>query len=140
MSIMSTASIQSKRNKALLAITGAVLANGCGAAIPTPGVETCKHLAYSGVEITLCITIYNIYFDTKLSKSEIKDFLVDNGIVTASGTGLAYIGTKAGHSAISELLNFVPVVGWGVKGILAGSITSAIGIACMQACHELATR
>ncbi len=133
-------SIQSKRKKAILAIIAAVLTNGCGAAIPTPGVETCKHLAYSAVEITLCISIYNIYFDKKLSQSEIKDFLIDNGIATASGTGLAYVGTKAGHSAVSELLNFVPVVGWGIKGILAGSITSTIGIACMQVCHELARR
>lgn len=133
-------SLRERRKKAILATIGVCLANAGTAATFTPGVETCKHAIYSVTEIGLCITIYNIYFGRKLSKVEIERFLLENGVATSAGGGLAFVGTKLGHSAINEILNFIPVIGWGIKGILAGSITASIGFAVIETCHQLAPR
>jgi uncharacterized protein (DUF697 family) len=130
-------SLSNKRKNSILAIIAATLTNAGSAAVPTPGVETCKHVVYSMVEIGLCVRIYNIYFSEKLSKAEMESFLVQNGLAMGGGGALAFVGVKAGHGAINEILNFVPVVGWATKGVLAGSITASIGYAMMETCHNL---
>ena len=132
--------LNQERSLAVGAIVAACLGTGAAASAPTPGLETHKHLAYSAAEIALCVTIYNIYFHKNASKGEVIDFLMEQGIAVSAGGGLAYLGTKAGHIAIDEVMNWVPVVGWGVKGILAGSITGSIGISCLLACDRLAQR
>lgn len=131
-------SLNEKRNKAVLTIIGTTIINSGGAAVPTPGVETGKHAVFSAAEIVMCTTIYNTYFSENISKDEIKDFLTKNGIAVGGGGGMAFVGTKLGHSAVAEMLNFFPVVGWGIKSLLAGSITASIGAACMKVCHTLA--
>ena len=133
-------SLTEKRNKSFVAIIGVVLGNGATAAFPTPGIETGKHVFYSAAEIGLCVTIYNIYSTKSITKDGIKDFLIKNGVAVSSGGGLAFVGTQLGHGALAELLNFVPVVGWGIKAVLAGSITASIGLACLTVCHDLAQR
>ncbi|MEL6442145.1 MAG: hypothetical protein AAFQ80_23235 [Cyanobacteria bacterium J06621_8] len=132
------ASLTEKRNRSILAIIGCVIVNGGSAAVPTPALETGKHAAYSAVEISLCVTIYNFYSSKSITKDGILDFLIKNGIASSSGGGLAFVGTKLGHSALAEMLNFVPIVGWGIKAVLAGSITASIGFACLTVCHRLA--
>ena len=129
-----------KRNNAILAVIATTIGNAGGAAVPTPGLETGKHAIFSAAEIAMCVTIYNIYFSENISKNEMKDFLVKNGIAVAGGGGLAFVATKAGHAAIAEMLNFVPVIGWGLKSVLAGSITASVGFACIGACHTLAEK
>lgn len=133
-------SLKEKRNRAVLTVIATTTANAGGAAVPTPGIETGKHAVYSAAEIAMCVAIYNIYFSENISKDEIKEFLMKNGIATASGGSLAFVGTKLGHSAIAELLNFVPVIGWGIKAVLAGSITASIGMSCIGVCHALAEK
>lgn len=130
-------SLRRKRKNAILAITTCTIGNGAGAAVPTPGAESCKHLVYSAVEVGLCLRIHNIYFEEELNKEDIEDWLLSNGLAVTGGGGLAFVGTKVGHAAINEVLNFVPVIGWGIKGALAGSITASIGIACMQFCDAI---
>ncbi|MGJ3252304.1 MAG: hypothetical protein ACFE0J_14420 [Elainellaceae cyanobacterium] len=133
-------SLTTKRNKAILAIIATTTANAGGAAVPTPGVETGKHAVFSAAEIAMCVTIYNLYFSEDISKDGIKDFLIKNGIAVAGGGGLAFVGTKLGHAAVAEMLNFIPVIGWGIKAVLAGSITASIGFSCLSACHALAEK
>ncbi len=136
--LVTMSSKNEKRALAVGAIIAACVGNGVAASAPTPGFETHKHIVYSAAEITLCVTIYNIYFSQKASQAEVKKFLIEHGIAVSSGGGLAFVGTKIGHIAIAEVMNWVPVIGWGVKGLLAGSITGSIGISCLLACDALA--
>lgn len=131
-------SLNEKRIQATMLVVGAVITNSAASAIPTPMFETHKHMALSGVEIGLCVGIYNIYFHKKLTKAQMKQFLTKEGIAVSSGGGLAFVATKAGHSAVAEMLNYVPVVGWGIKAVLSGSITATVGATCITACHTIA--
>lgn len=131
-------SLNARRNSSILTVISVTLANAGGAAVPTPGLETGKHAVFSAAEIGMCVAIYNIYFSENISKDKMEVFLINNGIAVASGGGIAYLATKMGHLALAEILNFVPVIGWGIKAILAGSITATIGSSCIAACHKIA--
>jgi len=54
-----------------------------------------------------------------------------------SGAGLAIVATKVGQTVVDEMLNFVPVVGWMIKGSLAGSTTASLGWAYLKVCEEV---
>ena len=125
----------SKRTEAISAIAlQVVIAGGIGA-VPAPGLETFKHIPLSANEIALCMRIARIY-GQDLTDSEVKDLLIQMGIGGAAGAGLAYGATKLGHAAVDELLNFIPIVGPGIKATLAGSITAAVGWAFMEFCER----
>jgi len=64
------------------------------------------------------------------------DLLKESGIAVVSGGTLAFVATKLGHATVNEMLNFVPVVGWGTKGILAGSLTAGVGWAFLKFCES----
>jgi uncharacterized protein (DUF697 family) len=50
-------------------------------------------------------------------------------MMVAAGLELASVGLK---SLAVEAANFVPVVGWGVKGVIAGGVIEAIGEALIR--------
>ena len=125
----------SKRNKAIRTILKHSMGGGVTAAMPTPGFEMHKCVALSGNEVAMCVGIGSIYAGRKLTKGEVKNILLDTGLAVVSGGGLALVATKIGHASINELLNFIPFFGWGVKGMLASSLTAGVGWAFLKACE-----
>jgi uncharacterized protein (DUF697 family) len=108
---------------------------GGAAAIPTPGFETHKHLALSTNEVTMCVRIASIYSGIDVSKDKVIELLKEAGIAVSIGGGLALVATKIGHGVLNELLNFIPIIGWGIKGVLAGSLTAGGGWAFLKFCQ-----
>lgn len=126
----------SKRNKAVWAILQHSAMGGGAAALPTPGLETHKHIALSANEIAMCVRIGSIYSESTLSKDKVKELLIDSGIAVSAGGGLAFVASKVGHGAVNEMLNFIPVIGWGIKGALASSLTATVGWAFTKFCSS----
>ena len=71
--------------------------------------------------------IYQAYFDEELDEESLKDLLVQTGIALAVGGGLAYISIKLTEGLITEVLNFIPIVGWAVSGTITASVTLTFG-------------
>jgi uncharacterized protein (DUF697 family) len=127
----------SKRTDALAAVLQHAVGNGGVAAVPTPGVETGKHLIYSGNEIAMCLRIGHIYFGSHLTADDVREMLVNNGLAASTGAGLAVVGTKIGQTVTDEVLNVFGPVGWAFKAVLCGSITASLGWAFVKICENL---
>lgn len=125
----------SKKSDAVWAIVQHSVLGAGAAAVPTPGIETHKHIALSANEIAMCVRIASIYAELDFTKDEIRSLLKESGIAVAGGGGLAVVATKVGHGVVNEMLNFIPFVGWGIKGILAGSLTTGVGWAFLKFCE-----
>jgi uncharacterized protein (DUF697 family) len=128
--------VMGKRNDAFWTIVQHSVVNGGLASVPTPGVETGKHMMYSANEIAMCLRIAHIYIGPQIKEGDVKEMLVANGLAAGTGAGLAIVATKVGQTVVDEMLNFVPVVGWMIKGSLAGSITASLGWAFLKICEE----
>lgn len=90
-------------------------AAGGGAAwstVPIPGMTTVGLVA---LESMLIYWIGKIYGE-KLEKTEI--------LMIAGGLEIASLGLKVG---VLELLNFVPIAGWLLKGTVAAGVIEGIG-------------
>lgn len=125
----------SKKSKAVWAIVQHSAGGAGVAALPTPGLETHKHLGLMANEIGMCARIASIYAEIDVTKDEVKELLIEAGIAVSTGGGLALIATKVSHIAINEMLNFIPVIGWGIKATLASSVTASLGWAFVKFCE-----
>jgi uncharacterized protein (DUF697 family) len=59
--------------------------------------------------------------------------LMESGIAGASGG--AVIAARVGKIAVREILNFIPIVGWAIKGVVGGSLTASIDWAFLLFCE-----
>ncbi len=126
----------SKKTQAAWVIVQHTAVNAVASGVPTPGLEIHKHVALSSSEIAMCVRIASIYSGIEMSKDRIEDLLKEAGIAVAAGAGLAVAATTIGHGVVDELLNWIPVVGWAIKGTLAGSLTVGVGVAFVKFCEE----
>ena len=127
----------SKRSKALWQIAQHATASFGLAIVPTAFAKGHNHaIVLSLNEITLCIRIAEEYAERKVSKDEVIQWLKDFGLAAVGSTGLAFIGTKAGHALASELLHLVPGIGWIIKGSVAAAITVSVGLSFLVACER----
>src|SRR5437868_6422994 len=60
--------LRQKRIDAAWAIIQQGAASGLATMVPTPLVETGKHIALAGNEILLCLRIYKIYYEEEISR------------------------------------------------------------------------
>ena len=126
-----------KKLKAIQVVIEQSVASAGLSALPTPGFETGKHAFLLSVnEISMCVRIANVYSGSKIGESEMKEVLLDTGLAISTGGGLAFIATQAGRGIVNEMLNFVPVVGWVIKGIIASSLSAMIGASFIAVAEE----
>jgi len=117
--------------KALIAIGTQSAISGGAAAIPTPAVETVKHVALAGNELILCANIYQIYYEEKITTERIEELLKDAGILAAVAGGLVFVSTKGVQVLLHEISNFVWPIGTIITVPIATSVTALVGLTCM---------
>lgn len=123
-----------KRRNALRLLLGAAATTGAASASPTPGLEVPKQTSIAIGDVVLMASIYNIYFDDDIGIETVKDMLTELGFVTAVSGSLAYGGVKVTEAILSEVLNWVPVIGWAASGVITGSVTLTVGALWLRAC------
>ena len=123
--------LNKRRMKALIAIGTQSAISGGAAAIPTPAVETVKHIALAGNELLLCANIYQIYYEEKITTERIEELLKDAGILAAVAGGLVFVSTKGVQVLLHEISNFVWPIGIIITVPIATSVTALVGLTCM---------
>lgn len=129
-----------KRKKSLYALLGGAATAGVASGTPTPGFEAPKQAAIAIGDIVIMAGIYNIYFDDDIEIDGVKNMLLEAGLVTAVGGGLAYGGVKVTEAILSEVLNWVPVIGWVTSGAITASVTLTVGAIWLWACDTALRR
>jgi hypothetical protein len=123
--------LHKRRMKALIAIGTQSAISGGAAAIPTPVVETVKHIALAGNELILCANIYQIYYEEKITTERIEELLKDASILAAVAGGLVFVSTKGVQILLHEISNII----WPISTVLtvpiATSVTALVGLTCM---------
>jgi hypothetical protein len=132
--IVSGRDLYKKRKKALWAILGGAATNAVASGAPTPGLETAKQAGIAVADVLLMAGVYNIYFGEDIGTGGVMDMLAEAGLVAAVGGGLTYGAIKVGEAVISEVLNWVPVIGWVASGAITGSVTLTVGCIWLWAC------
>jgi hypothetical protein len=125
-----------KRKKALYALLGAAATAGAASASPTPGLEVPKQAGVMIGDVALMAGIYNVYFEDDIGVAEVKNMLMELGFVTAVTGGLAYGSVKITEAILSEMLNWVPMLGWVTSGAITASVTLTVGAYWTWACDN----
>jgi hypothetical protein len=125
-----------KRVKTAAAITTAALAMGGGSGTPTPMLELPKQAVIAVGDLALCVAIYAIWFDVRISTDAMRGLLLDAGIATVAAGTLVYGGVKVTEGLLAEGLNLLGPLGWGVKAAITGSVTGVVGITFWMLCES----
>ena len=103
----------SKKENAEAWVAGYVVLAGTVAANPIPGTTTGWIIASQGI---MCLHIGRVYLGEL--------YTLEEAWQTAAHIGLA---TLVGRALASEAIGLFPVLGWGAKAVVAGSITAIMG-------------
>jgi len=123
-----------KRNNALSALLIGAAGTGAGSATPTPGLEAPKQAVIAVADLALMARIYDIYFDADIGAEEVARMLMQTGLVITVAGGLAYGTVKVTEALSSEVLNWVPGVGWIISGTITASVTLTVGSLWLWKC------
>ena len=120
--------LQKKQKKSLTLILEFALGSTAASSIPTPAFEVSKQIILAAADVTLCWSIYALYYDEDLSVENIVELLKRAGIITSVGTVLVYTGARTTQGLADEMLNLTGI-GTIVSGVIAGSSTALVGLA-----------
>jgi hypothetical protein len=120
-----------KRMKALIAIGTQAAISGGAAAVPTPVVETVKHIAVAGNELLLCANLYQIYYEEKISPESIRELLTYAGILALGAGGLVFVSVKGVQILLHEISNIIWPISTVITVPIATSVTGLVGLTCM---------
>lgn len=126
----------SKKVDAIWVVVQHCVGSAGASAVPTPGAELPKNAALRANDIAMCVRIAYTYCGKKFSKEEVIELLKEAGIAVSVGGVLSVGAGAVGHAAVNEMLNFIPVVGWGIKAVLASSLCAGIGWAFIKFCES----
>ncbi len=120
-----------KRADAIIRIGQTVVGTTLAGAVPTPALETAKMLGIAAADAWMFWDIYKVYYHRNLSARHLREMLGQAGVVIFTGGVVGYAAVKVSQALLSEVLNVVPVLGWGISGLLTGTSTLAVGLAWM---------
>ena len=131
---ISTSELKKKRRKAVWALVGGAGTTGASAVVPTPGLEIPKQAVIGATDAVLLAAIYNFYYEESIEAQDLKEMLLELGLIGSASVVTAYGSVKAAEGAIHEVLNWVPGLGWVAKGFITGSVTLSVGTLWLLAC------
>lgn len=128
-------SLSKKRMETVLCIVSFAAGTGTGAVVPTPGFELPKQAVIAAGDLAMCVAIYRIWYDVRLSTDEMREMLLDAGFLAVAGGTLVYGGVKLTEGLVHELLNFLGPLGFGIKGLITGSVSGLVGLSFWGICE-----
>jgi hypothetical protein len=129
--------IKHKRSKAAIAILAAVVGTSVVTANSTPNIELSKQVFLTIANVAMCIILWDIYFDEELAKKDIGAVLSEYCLITLSSIVTAYILAKSITAVMNYFLQALGPMGWGITGLLAGTLTGLLGMGWTFYCDDL---
>src|SRR5687768_3578480 len=96
-------SVPRKRFKAVSCIAVAATATGGASAVPTPVLEVAKQFSIGAADAAMCLKIWEIYFEEKLTVDNLKVHLSALGVITLLGAGTGYVAVKTAEGLMAEV-------------------------------------
>ena len=131
-----TKSIFSRRVATMAAISGHALGTAGASAAPTSMLELPKQGVIAAADLNMCVAIYAIWFDQRLSKEEMIDLLLDAGMASMAGGLIIYGGVKITEGLLAEAMNLIGPLGWAVSAVITGTVTSTVGFTFWAWCER----
>jgi hypothetical protein len=132
--LMAKRGLYKKRKNAWSTLLIGAAGTGAGSAAPTPGLEAPKQAVIAVADLALMARIYDIYFDEDIGAEEVARMLMQEGLAITVTGGLAYGAVKVTEALLSEVLNWVPGVGWITSGTITASVTLTVGSLWLWRC------
>jgi hypothetical protein len=129
--------IKHKRSKAAIAILAAVVGTSVVTANSTPNIELSKQVFLTIANVAMCIILWDIYFDEELAKKDIGAVLSEYCLITLSSIVTAYILAKSITAVMNYFVQALGPMGWGITGLLAGTLTGLLGMGWTFYCDDL---
>lgn len=120
--------IERRRADAILRVTQNALATTLAAAVPTPALELSKELGIALADAWMFWDVYKIYYNDELSADRLADLLGKAGVIVATGGVVGYGAIRLSQGLVTEILNTVPIAGWILSGLMAGSTSFSLGM------------
>jgi hypothetical protein len=80
---------------------------------------------YSANEIAICLRIAQIHLGPQIRADGVKELLLANVLATEHWSRACNRRNESWQTPVDELLNFIPILGWAVKGVLAAPLPLA---------------
>jgi energy-converting hydrogenase Eha subunit A len=129
--------IKHKRSKAAIAVLAAVAGTSLVTANSTPNIELSKQVFITIANVAMCIILWDIYFDEELAKKNIGAVLSEYCVITLSSIVTAYILAKGITAVMNYFVQALGPMGWGITGLLAGTLTGFLGMGWTFYCDDL---
>ena len=126
-----------KRKQSGLVILAIVFGSAIVAAAPKVNLALAKEIFLTVADVTMCLTIWDIYFEESLYQRKIKSILLELFFVVIVSAITAYVASKGVTSLSHELVPKLGTLGWVIIGAIAASIASLLGIAWTFYCDDL---
>jgi hypothetical protein len=128
--------IFSRRVATIATISSHALGTAGASAAPTSMLELPKQGVIAAADLNMCITIYAIWFDERLSKEEMLDLLLDVGMATVASGVIIYGGVKVTEGLLAEAMNLLGPLGWAVSAVITGTVTCTVGFTFWAWCER----
>lgn len=125
---MDNKSLDQKRLDAMLRITQNVIGTSLAGAVPLPAMEVSKMIGIAAADAWMFLDVYRLYFNESPTSEQLSDMLQKAGMIVVTGGVVSYATLRISQGILGGILNFVPVGGWVLSGVLTGSSSLIAGI------------
>ena len=126
-----------KRRESGLVILAIVFGSAAVAAAPKVDLDIAKQIFLTVADVTMCLAIWDIYFQKSLYEKKIQSIFIELFIVIVVSGVTAYIASKGITVLSTKLIPRLGFIGWVILGAIAASIASLLGITWMFYCDDI---
>ena len=130
-------SLNQKRKQSGFVILAIVFGSAAVAAAPKVHLDLAKQIFLTVADITMCLAIWDIYFQESLYKKRIESIFIELFFVIVVSAITAYIASKGITVLSTKLTPELGFLGWGIIGAIAAAIASLLGITWAFYCDDI---
>ena len=124
------------RRKAFWLLTAGIAGTSAGSAAPTTGLEIPKQAGIAAADAILMQRIYAAYFEHDPESESMWSIFEEEAPLLLLLGAAAYGGIKLSEGIFAEVMNFLPIIGWGLSAMITGSVTGTLGGLWWWACDK----
>ena len=129
--------LNQKRKQSGFMILATVFGSAAVAAAPKVNLNIAKQIFLTVTDVTMCLAIWDIYFQESLYKKKIQSIFVELFFVIIVSAVTAYVASKGIIVLSTKLIPSLGAIGWGISGALAALVASLLGITWTFYCDDI---